>query len=48
MKCPTDAKTSVDCVECQIKHGMPHYYCCLMECHEHEFCRNCKVVIKKG
>lgn len=29
------------CLDCQQKYQMPHSYCCLDECGEHEFCRNC-------
>lgn len=31
-----------DCYECQKEFDMKHYYCCLYECGEHEFCRNCR------
>ena len=30
-----------DCIACQAEKQMPHDYCCLMECGQHEFCRGC-------
>lgn len=30
-----------DCDYCISMFHMPHGYCCLEECGEHEFCRNC-------
>lgn len=30
-----------DCDICKEKYRMPHDFCCLHECGEHEFCRNC-------
>ena len=30
-----------DCDICKEKYRMPHDFCCLYECGEHEFCRNC-------
>ena len=30
-----------NCKECSKLFNMPYRYCCLEECHEHEFCRNC-------
>lgn len=29
------------CVNCQITYKMPFKHCCLYECGEHEFCKNC-------
>ena len=29
------------CKSCQKQYQMPHIYCCLEECGEHEFCKNC-------
>ena len=29
-----------NCEECSKLFNMPYRYCCLEECHEHEFCRN--------
>lgn len=29
------------CKECGKQFHMPFDWCCLFECHEHEFCRNC-------
>ena len=31
-----------ECKDCQINYKMPFVFCCLYECGEHEFCRNCK------
>ena len=30
-----------NCEECSKLFNMPYRYCCLEECHEHEFWRNC-------
>lgn len=30
----------VRCVECHNQYEMPHPYCCLNECGEHQFCGN--------
>ena len=30
-----------NCKSCGKSFKMPYSYCCLKECHEHEFCRNC-------
>ena len=30
-----------DCDICKEKYCMPYDFCCLHECREHEFCRNC-------
>lgn len=30
-----------NCKECAKLFKMPHVYCCLDECGEHEFCRGC-------
>lgn len=30
-----------DCDICKRMYHMPHNYCCLEECGEHEFCINC-------
>lgn len=32
-----------DCCKCARQFGFPYSYCCLEECGEHEFCRNCEV-----
>ena len=32
-----------NCNECHKKFDFPHNYCCLIECGEHEFCRNCNI-----
>lgn len=32
----------ITCKECAQKYNFPFDYCCLAECGEHEFCRNCK------
>lgn len=32
-----------NCEECNKLFNMPYRYCCLEECHEHEFCRNCNM-----
>lgn len=29
------------CKVCQKKYNMPHNWCCLYECREHEFCSGC-------
>lgn len=31
-----------NCQECSELFNMPNSFCCLNECHEHEFCRNCE------
>lgn len=31
-----------DCDNCQSMFSMPHGYCCLEECGEHEFCVGCE------
>lgn len=49
MKCPYEDPTGALCKVCQIINRMPHAYCCLIECMEHEFCRSCmRVTILKG
>lgn len=30
------------CYTCKDEFDMSHHYCCLYECGEHEFCRNCR------
>lgn len=30
-----------NCEECNKLFNMPYHYCCLKECREHEFCKNC-------
>lgn len=32
-----------DCEKCDAKFDFPYPYCCLDECREHEFCRECAV-----
>jgi len=46
MKCPDDRIYPGKCAKCQKDHKMPYNFCCLPECGEHEFCRNCE--IRKG
>ena len=43
LKCGVEKQRDANhfCLECQIKHKMPYYFCCLDECGEHEFCRDC-------
>lgn len=36
-----NCKNTKDCNQCQTEYNMPHSYCCLDECGEHEFCRGC-------
>lgn len=36
-----------DCDKCSKEYEMPHPYCCLNECNEHEFCRGCNKGINK-
>lgn len=33
------------CEECM--YDAPYYYCCKLECMEHEFCRNCNAKSKQ-
>jgi hypothetical protein len=42
MKCEI---VNPNCKDCEVKYKMPHEYCCLEECGEHEFCKDCKSVI---
>lgn len=39
-----------DCKKCVVAYHMPYHFCCLYECGEHEFCRNCKggIYYEKG
>lgn len=40
--CEFNRRTGLnDCDICKEKYCMPHDFCCLHECGEHEFCRNC-------
>ena len=43
MECGVEKQRDANhfCLECQIKHEMPYYFCCLDECGEHEFCKGC-------
>jgi len=41
MECPYDCTHFIPCKKCQIEYEMPHNYCCLTECGQHEFCRSC-------
>jgi len=41
MKCPYKNAHAGTCMLCQEKYKMPSKFCCLTECGEHEFCRNC-------
>ena len=36
----------IDCAVCM--YDAPHWYCCRLECGEHEFCRNCKAECRQG
>mgnify|MGYP006980058451 FL=1 len=31
----------LSCAECSAKYQIPYEQCCLYECGENEFCRNC-------
>lgn len=31
---------NIDCFDCMF--DAPYWYCCRLECGEHEFCRDCK------
>ena len=44
------SKCKYDCTTCTVVHRMPYHFCCLYECGEHEFCRNCKggIYYEKG
>lgn len=37
-----DKKEDVDCVKCHKENKLPKWYCCLDECGEHGFCKDCK------
>lgn len=32
----------LSCAECSAKYQIPYEQCCLYECGENEFCRNCE------
>lgn len=34
----------LDCETCSKDNRFPFDYCCLFECGEHEFCRNCRII----
>lgn len=34
-------KETINCHECEAKYKIPHEFCCLYECGEHEFCGGC-------
>lgn len=48
--CPYLKPTRHICKSCQKQYEMPYEFCCLDECGEHEFCRNCNkgVYLNKG
>lgn len=39
-----------DCEKCIVAYHMPYHFCCLYECGEHGYCRNCKggIYYEKG
>lgn len=39
-RCPLDIGVNTTCVRCMA--GAPYHQCCRLECHQHEFCRNCQ------
>lgn len=42
MECPYKKPERLICISCQEQYQMPYKYCCLDECGQHEFCKNCE------
>lgn len=45
--CGYTNSNGLSCKECSERYKMPYEQCCLYECGEHEFCRNCSKGIYK-
>lgn len=41
MKCPYNDPVWDTCTACQFSNRMPFWYCCLEECGNHDFCKDC-------